>query len=109
MSHDADVEWETLMMPNGGFISQPDSEGIMRQHGISMFHQLHCLIMIRAEIQRLMTSVQSHNGTRAGGAKEIKQTLREEYHWMHCIDYIRQVRRPLLLSFQPGHQAHFLT
>ena len=101
LSHDADVEWETLMTPNGGFIEQPDSEGIMRKHGVAMFHQLHCLIMLRTEIQRLMHIDQSHHGRRGGETEQDREALHEKYHWMHCIDYIRQVRRPLMLSSQP--------
>ena len=107
LSHDADVEWENLMMPDGGFITQPDSEGIMRKHGISMFHHLHCLIMIRAKIQRLMHLEQKHDARRGGEVEQIRETLSEEAHWTHCFDYIRQVRRPLLLSSQPGHEDSF--
>ena len=102
LSHDADVYWKNLTGPNGGFIRQPDREGIVRRHGVSMFHQLHCLQMIRAEIQRLMHLEQRHEAQRGGDGEQIGETMSDEAHWTHCLDYIRQVSGLSLLSFGPG-------
>ena len=107
LSHDFDVEWEKLMPPNGGFIEQPDNEGIITKYGIGMFHQLHCLIMIRTEIQRLMHVEQSHHGRRGGKSEPDGEALHEKYHWMHCIDYIRQVRGSLMLHPSQAKKTHF--
>ena len=107
LSYDANAYWDNLITPNGGFIRQLDSEGIMMKHGISMFHHLHCLQMIRAEIQRLMHLEQHHDAQRGSKDERIKETVSDEAHWTHCIDYIRQVGGLSLLSSGPGWKGSY--
>ena len=85
-----DIYWDDLLTPNGGFVKRPDANGVVMKHGMSMFHQLHCLQMIRAEIQRLM-HLQRENRNH-----HIDHILDDEAHWTHCLDYIRQVSRFLI-------------
>ncbi|KAI0133905.1 hypothetical protein BJ170DRAFT_590908 [Xylariales sp. AK1849] len=96
LSHDYDSLWSELLPPNGGFIVRPDKSGVERKYGISMFHQLHCLGMMRDAVQdmteRLAASEKSaphtHSDTR--GTHGIHDPLAEDVHWLHCFDYLRQ-------------------
>ncbi|CAG8955464.1 hypothetical protein HYFRA_00010330 [Hymenoscyphus fraxineus] len=87
LDHADDSVWDALLTPNGGFFKQPDSNGKMRSHGISMFHQLHCLQMIRAKVQMLTEVTDGHPHL---GRGEHDHILNNSAHWLHCFDYIRQ-------------------
>lgn len=57
LSEAGDANWTSLLPPNGGFVSQPSQRGPGREVvGITMFHQLHCLQMIRSTIQELQSA-----------------------------------------------------
>jgi Mycotoxin biosynthesis protein UstYa len=87
LSHEHDPLWRDLVTPNGGFFFETAADGEIEAYGISMFHQLHCLAMIR-------TSVQEVRGRSASTG-----TIKDRYgdggmdvaHLLHCLDYIRQV------------------
>lgn len=94
--------WDSLLTSNGGFLINHDDEGHSETMGISMFHQLHCLQMIRVQIENLI----QFNGTGdgIGGLPEFhKDHVSSWRHWRHCLEYIRQVRlsqrHPLALEF----------
>ena len=82
------------MMPRGmGFVKVPTKyqQGLGRgrqidedgsEYGVTVFHQLHCLAMIRATINSLRSKDTDDGGS--GGVDIV--------HADHCIDYIRQVR-----------------
>ncbi|KAH8817354.1 hypothetical protein F5884DRAFT_663008 [Xylogone sp. PMI_703] len=89
-----DKYWEDLLTPNGGFVIVEEPHIIESHHGttddiafasrvrgISMFHQLHCLQMIRSALQE--SSGGKHQGHSEAGS------LRPA-HWLHCFDYLRQ-------------------
>ncbi|KAF1992170.1 hypothetical protein K402DRAFT_128 [Aulographum hederae CBS 113979] len=48
-----DGNWSTILPNNGGFVVQKQRGGSYSMAGITMFHQLHCLQMIRGGIQEL--------------------------------------------------------
>jgi Mycotoxin biosynthesis protein UstYa len=50
LSPSADGNWSNLLPPNGGFFSTKVGEGY-EMVGLTMFHQLHCLSMIRGALQ----------------------------------------------------------
>ena len=87
--------WETYLLPRHGggqiFNAKPGSDKIIDHYGISMFHQLHCLIMLRGVLFP-ETSQRSENSSTVPhrGDKES-----DEAHWAHCFDYIAQVGDPL--------------
>lgn len=37
---------DELLTPNGGFIMTKDDKQVAHQNGLSMFHQLHCLVRL---------------------------------------------------------------
>lgn len=82
-----DKYWADLLPQNGGFLALKNSEG--KAPGIAMFHQLHCLQMIRSGMQSLLKG----NGTQVGQIHHHPNALGGiDDHILHCFDYIRQVR-----------------
>lgn len=53
LSRAGDANWTALLPPNGGFVVQKLDGRRSRMAGVTMFHQLHCLQMIRGAIQDL--------------------------------------------------------
>ncbi|MCJ1226581.1 hypothetical protein MMC12_003234 [Toensbergia leucococca] len=81
--------WSDLFTPNGGFLIQPDKEGKNRVYGISMLHQLHCLSMLRTMLVWKMGH--GHTGMETRDGEKEKASSLVERHWVHCLDYLRQV------------------
>ena len=71
------------------------------QFGVSMFHQLHCVMMLR---DRLVGDGghQMHHHARDDNAESQSedQPGTAEDHLVHCLDYIAQVRK--------GRPFHFV-
>lgn len=78
------------MVPNGGFFYERGKTGSLEAYGISMFHQLHCLAMIRVALQEhdvhKRVDISNFQEARSGQQDHIDMT-----HVTHCLDYIRQV------------------
>ena len=106
LSHASDHLWDELLTPNGGFLAGLDDAGQPHRYGISMFHQLHCVAMLRMVVQSLMFGDEAGSTAHAkhGSHMNKKNVLSGKYgaahndldseHWLHCFDYLRQVRRP---------------
>lgn len=81
--------WDELLTENGGFLIQEDpKERQVRKYGIGMFHQLHCLQMIRGALAAATAPDEIHaDGKHAahGGSDPLDD------HTLHCFDYLRQV------------------
>lgn len=78
--------WQnTLLTPKGGFMWVQESETEKVAWGISMFHSLHCLQMIRSAIQ------QSPVGEALIGHNQTEHMVLDPDHIGHCIRYIAQV------------------
>lgn len=85
--------WQELLTPNGGFIRQEDQDHVTHLYGISMFHQLHCLAMIREAFQALQAlSDPTPSPSRGPRRHEHGNSTSKENHWLHCFDYLGQVR-----------------
>lgn len=76
-----DTSWESLLTPGGGFLQVEKEDGGEVGFGVSMFHQLHCLVMIRS---MLLGQPMSH-------AHEASDWSEDNMHWLHCLDYLAQV------------------
>ena len=78
-----------ILTPNGGFLQVREEDDVLRHYGVSMFHQLHCLGMIRELVL---------GGTMRGDASVAQMKpddsagQDEEPHWLHCFNYIAEVR-----------------
>ncbi|KAK5108180.1 hypothetical protein LTR62_008711 [Meristemomyces frigidus] len=78
LSTKGDELWSNIIPDNGGFVFHRVHDKLGYKTGISMFHQLHCLQMIRMAIQKLQ------NGTVESG------DMHSQTHWVHCLDYLVQ-------------------
>lgn len=84
-SHDQDHLWDELRPPNGGFNADGD--------GIAFFHQIHCMQMIREQMQALLLSSGDYVGSLEAVEGKIKRdpVFLPKRHVAHCFDYLRQV------------------
>lgn len=94
MSHEGNEAWAAALMPrNQGLVPVRHNETFSLQVGISMFHALHCLGMLRTMLQ---ARVDSHLDRR--GDSHEHPTMADEankflhgVHMPHCLGYIAQV------------------
>lgn len=113
LDHKFDGLWhDDMLPPNGGYFPMDKETNNTDKLGISMFHQLHCLGMIREEMQHLHEIIDNLN---AGGTGEVKShhnsrrhndgfdfdagrpAHHDQGHTLHCFDYLRQVSKHSLL------------
>ena len=87
---EADEVWDSILTPNGGYLYETDNNGHQKSSGISRFHQLHCLQMIRTKFRALSFPNESYGdpGTRQAFAHQHHV---DDDHVLHCLDYVRQV------------------
>lgn len=83
-SHEGDQAWNRLLRPGkGGFLLIQKNATDAVPWGISMYHGLHCLKMIRdmmakAKTTKISNNIHDHSGF-------------EEEHLGHCFAYLAQV------------------
>lgn len=87
-----DKSWQELLTPGGGFLRVHEPNGKVNEYGVSMFHQLHCLTMVR---EMLLGQPMSRE-------HETSDWSEDSMHWLHCLDYLAQVRecQDLWLMFE---------
>ena len=78
---ETDLLDQILLPSNGGFVKTLDEQGAVRWYGVSMFHQLHCLNLLRAKV--------FGTGMKEGAHGALHMN---EEHLSHCLSYIAQVR-----------------
>jgi hypothetical protein len=74
-----DKSWDSIV--SGDFIKVELSSGEITNYGVSMFHQIYCLNMIR---QMLL-------GQPLSRALETQDWTEDSMHWLYCLDYLVQV------------------
>ncbi|KAI0150788.1 hypothetical protein GGR57DRAFT_514058 [Xylariaceae sp. FL1272] len=80
----SNAAWESLIPVGRGFIELEDGNlGHKRRYCVSVFHQLHCLDMLRR-------GYYSAAGYSSNGAIERHSHAGQPAHMQHCFDYIRQ-------------------
>ena len=93
MSHANDNAWSKILMPpNSGFIRVKHNETYVMDWGISMFHALHCLSLLRTMLQDNLAEAASawHSQHSSHSQAESAQFLHQA-HIPHCIGYLAQV------------------
>ncbi|KAG4032579.1 hypothetical protein MFRU_006g00500 [Monilinia fructicola] len=128
LSHVYDSLWEDLLPSNKGFwqvvVESEDERADQRvekhKYGITMFHSLHCLGIMRMgvqelfrEMEELKVEVEGSKGDMGGmgrgdgdgdgkvreNAKKVRGGTGHDFghaehgdplHWLHCFDYLRQ-------------------
>lgn len=88
---------ENHLTPNGGFLHVVEPSGRTSFYGISMYHQLHCIDMLRAGLAggALPSEHEHHHQARDEPRPTDKLTSN---HMEHCLDYLAQVSPLLLLG-----------
>ncbi|PYH49296.1 uncharacterized protein BP01DRAFT_378865 [Aspergillus saccharolyticus JOP 1030-1] len=78
LDHAYDHLWADLSLnkSTGGLIYLSKGGNKWDQGGISMFHQLHCLTMMRQALQS------------ASEGQDIGKDWHDDGHWPHCMDYL---------------------
>jgi hypothetical protein len=93
----ADKLWHDAMTPPlGGFLLVAHNETFYRGWGVSMFHALHCLGMLRSSFQTyfgLAEQGHGHDGHNHGPRNAIPDLSKvdERQHVEHCMGYIAKV------------------
>lgn len=93
-SYHNDEHWFSTVMPkNEGFISIRHNETFNIEWGISMFHQMHCLSLLRAVLQREALNTPEHpqDSHSARQDEHADQHFLHQSHLPHCIGYLAQV------------------
>ncbi|KAI0855149.1 hypothetical protein F4860DRAFT_497283 [Xylaria cubensis] len=89
MTEAGDATWSTISSTKqGGFLWVRYNETYKTGHGVSMFHALHCLSMIRDAIKVSEGRPGAHSHCSKRGIRAAKSE--EEMHVGHCLSYIAQ-------------------
>lgn len=99
-----DGVWDQAMnTPLGGFLLVRHNETYSQGWGVSMFHSIHCLRILRSTMQNYF-GLAPENGGHAAHAHGQRDgaTLHvdERKHVEHCLGYIGRVRCVYLILFQ---------
>ncbi|KAF7883188.1 uncharacterized protein EAF01_011697 [Botrytis porri] len=99
-SPETDSAWDNLMPAGRGFIlvENPEHYGLrpglpsangLDRYSVSVFHQLHCLGMIRESYNSVLKEVRPHIHGDENLSNSAAQESEKE-HTSHCFDYLRQ-------------------
>jgi hypothetical protein len=89
MSLAGDKIWESMFPKGGGYLYVRPNGSSTRSEawGVSMFHSLHCLLMLRSGIQGGQLPTSDHENM----ARRFNLHISPN-HMAHCISYLAQVR-----------------
>ncbi|OAQ59209.1 hypothetical protein VFPPC_10239 [Pochonia chlamydosporia 170] len=94
LSHQHDHLWHEALPPNGGYFTLAHERNKTHKLGIAMFHQLHCLAMLRSEMQYLHQIIAVLKDPTRGELpvrpKESDPLDHDKGYALHCFDYLRQ-------------------
>jgi len=93
LSPAGDAAWDELLTPHGGSVWLRTNETFAQDWGISMFHGLHCLGLIRVGLRNGLGHGENHHIRRNEAAGSHEGHLDLE-HLRHCFSYIAQVCMP---------------
>jgi hypothetical protein len=89
-----DSAWDSLMFPPGGGYLYLKSKNETTQPdepwGVSMFHSLHCVFMLRSTIQAHLKEKAGHPTRHVPLYPRFNLHVSES-HYQHCIAYLAQV------------------
>jgi hypothetical protein len=88
-----DAAWDSLMFPPGGgylYLKSNETTQPAEPWGVSMFHSLHCVFMLRSTIQGHLNE-RAGNSTRREALYPRFNLHVSKAHYQHCIAYLAQV------------------
>lgn len=89
MTEVGDAIWSTISSTKqGGFLWVRYNETYKTGHGVSMFHALHCLSMIRDAVKESNSGMVAHSHGSKRGIHSGKSE--DEMHIGHCLSYAAQ-------------------
>lgn len=98
--HEGDNFWESLIpLATSGFVHVEGPNGTFTSYGISVYHQLHCLMALREAIFPDLPL-----GQKLSGVPKTKgpHHSHDAWHMHHCFDYLAQVWTFCPLSWSPS-------
>ncbi|KAI9702298.1 MAG: hypothetical protein M1820_006230 [Bogoriella megaspora] len=87
MDAPGDEAWNSILPSNGGFLRDRFENGTQHFFGVTMFHQLHCLQILRSH---LVSLEQGKSVSHDHNPHAIDDSTDPHRHWVHCLDYLRQ-------------------
>lgn len=88
LSGNGDIAWSTQMStPKGGFLRVRRNETLIENWGISVFHALHCLGIIRDALR----SLEHHPDSATTSNPPSHHHGQDTEHTLHCLSYLAQV------------------
>jgi hypothetical protein len=81
---------DAALTHNGGFLRLLANETSAIGYGVSMYHQIHCIEMLR---EALVPSESSEDHHHHHYGETVTMPGEETDHLIHCLDYLAQVSR----------------
>jgi hypothetical protein len=100
MSAAGDENWDDLFAGDGYLFLKPENTSFpWEPWGVSMFHGLHCLQVLRNKIQELAGRVTGsepleRQGQHGHHHDDLDDSDVSDIHYLHCFSYLAQVRSP---------------
>lgn len=99
MSAAGDESWQNLMAADGYLFVQPRNSSLPQEPwGVSMFHGLHCLQMLRNKIQEFegvfspaLNQSDRRQDQHSHHHGRLNETFVTSTHYRHCFSYLAQV------------------
>lgn len=79
--------WESLLLPSKAGLFWMEDGGVVNPYSVSMFHQLHCLVMIRDAFTEALALADSAEGD----GRSKRKAPNPHGHLDHCFHYLAQV------------------
>lgn len=88
--HEGDEFWKSLIpLANSGFVTVKQPDGNLTGYGLSVYHQLHCLLALR---EALFPDMPMGQGLSGSSKHKGPHHSHDAWHMHHCFDYLAQVR-----------------
>jgi hypothetical protein len=107
MSATGDEKWDDLFAGDGYLYLKPKNTSLPQEPwGVSMFHGLHCLQMLRSRIQELERRVSgseppNRQDQHGHHHDEGDDSDVSDIHYLHCFSYLVQVRSTTKILISP--------
>ena len=88
---------EARSTDNGGFLRLREPSGRVGYYGVSMYHQLHCIKMLRDRIEGKGAGHEHGHHSPSGKTRRVIDDQVTPDHLIHCLDYISQVKHLFLI------------